>query len=57
MFLYAKLVMENLLRQRTREDLMRELEPNTFPKGLDEAYVDTGFTRSTALARVLTSCH
>jgi hypothetical protein len=41
MFLYAKLVMENLLRQRTREDLMRELEPNTFPKGLDEAYVDT----------------
>jgi hypothetical protein len=21
---------------------MRELEPNIFPKGLDEAYVDTG---------------
>jgi hypothetical protein len=37
MFLYAKLVIENLSRQRTREDLMRELEPNTFPGGLDEA--------------------
>jgi hypothetical protein len=53
MFLYAKLVMENLLRQRTEDDLMRELEPNNFPEGLDEAYVDT---RSTALARELTSC-
>jgi hypothetical protein len=52
MFLYAKLVMENLLRQRTQEDLMRELEPNTFPEGLEDAYVDT---RSTALTRELTS--
>jgi hypothetical protein len=54
MFLYAKLVMENLLRQQAREDLMGELGPNTFPEGLEDAYADA---RSTVLARELTSCY
>ncbi|KAK8040668.1 hypothetical protein PG991_000456 [Apiospora marii] len=38
MFLYAKLVMENLLAQMTVEELVRELEPDCFPTGLQEAY-------------------
>jgi hypothetical protein len=35
MFLYAKLVMENLGEQTSREKMMLELE--RFPSGLDEA--------------------
>ncbi|KAI9779019.1 MAG: hypothetical protein M1816_003779 [Peltula sp. TS41687] len=38
MFLYAKLVMENLQSQTKRANLERELEPNTFPRGLEDAY-------------------
>ncbi|KAK8073631.1 hypothetical protein PG994_004530 [Apiospora phragmitis] len=38
MFLYAKLVMNNLHAQLTIEELAQELEPNCFPTGLQEAY-------------------
>lgn len=37
MFLFAKLVMENFYKQTKRENLTRELEPNRFPNGLEEA--------------------
>jgi hypothetical protein len=36
MFLYAKLVMENLLAQEQQYDLLHEIE-NYFPNGLEEA--------------------
>jgi hypothetical protein len=39
MFLFAKLVMENLYRQTSRENLTKELEPNRFPRGLEDACV------------------
>jgi len=39
MFLFAKLVMENLYNQTKRENLNKELEPNRFPRGLEDAYV------------------
>ena len=39
MFLFAKLVMENLFSQTKRENLTRELEPARFPRGLEDAYV------------------
>jgi hypothetical protein len=39
MFLFAKLVMENFYKQINRENLNKELEPNRFPRGLEEAYV------------------
>ncbi len=39
MFLFAKLVMENFYKQTNRENLNIELEPNRFPRGLEEAYV------------------
>jgi hypothetical protein len=39
MFLYAKLVMKNLFDQTRLSNLRRELEPSTFPKGIDKAYV------------------
>ncbi|KAK3373193.1 hypothetical protein B0T24DRAFT_666498 [Lasiosphaeria ovina] len=38
MFLYAKVVLGNLLSQLTRGHFKRELEAENFPKGLDEAY-------------------
>jgi hypothetical protein len=38
MFLYAKLVMENLLAQETLEDLLFEVD-EYFPVGLEDAYV------------------
>ncbi|KAK4442832.1 NACHT domain-containing protein [Podospora aff. communis PSN243] len=41
MFLYAKLVMENLEGQPTIDHLRRELEPHRFPKGLGQAYSRT----------------
>ncbi|KAN0113190.1 NACHT domain containing protein [Hyaloscypha variabilis] len=38
MFLYAKLVMQNLEDQPSLHHLHKELEPDCFPSGLDEAY-------------------
>ncbi|KAK2745994.1 hypothetical protein FQN55_005816 [Onygenales sp. PD_40] len=38
MFLYAKLVMENLLSQYTLRDFMAEIQPGVFPQGLEAAY-------------------
>ncbi|PMD12225.1 hypothetical protein NA56DRAFT_756767 [Hyaloscypha hepaticicola] len=38
MFLFAKLVMENLFSQTKRENLSKELEPARFPRGLEDAY-------------------
>lgn len=38
MFLYAKLVLENLYNQTKRINLHRELEAERFPKGLEDAY-------------------
>ena len=37
MFLFAKLVMQNLQSQTSRHDLMKELEPEVFPVDLREA--------------------
>jgi hypothetical protein len=39
MFLFARLVMENFFSQTRRENLNKELEPNRFPRGLEDAYV------------------
>jgi len=39
MFLYARLVLGNLLRQRSLARFNKELEVAHFPMGLDEAYV------------------
>ncbi|KAL3456285.1 hypothetical protein BJX64DRAFT_281462 [Aspergillus heterothallicus] len=38
MFLYAKVVMDNLACQDTLDDLMNELAPGVFPDALDTAY-------------------
>ncbi|RFU25373.1 hypothetical protein B7463_g10968, partial [Scytalidium lignicola] len=38
MFLFAKLVMENLHAQETRIDLLREIEEYPFPEGLGDAH-------------------
>jgi hypothetical protein len=38
MFLFAKLVLKNLYAQKNLEDVYGELQPNTFPKGLEKAY-------------------
>ncbi len=37
MFLYAVLVMENLLSQPNNGMLLREVDESNFPKGLEEA--------------------
>jgi hypothetical protein len=37
MFLYAHLVMINLLGQTTSQELMTELAPENFPRGLSQA--------------------
>ena len=37
MFLFAKLVMDNLYEQTSKLDLEREMDPKIFPKGLDGA--------------------
>lgn len=37
MFLYARVVLDHLFRQRTPEELERELHPDVFPKNLSEA--------------------
>ncbi|KAI0186162.1 hypothetical protein EV127DRAFT_188087 [Xylaria flabelliformis] len=38
MFLYARVVLENLLNQTRRSRLREELEPGTFPQGIEKAY-------------------
>ncbi|KAI1629298.1 hypothetical protein EDD37DRAFT_616633 [Exophiala viscosa] len=38
MFLFAKLVMENLHEQDTLEDLRPQFSPDNFPEGFDQAY-------------------
>ncbi|KAF2181728.1 hypothetical protein K469DRAFT_691815 [Zopfia rhizophila CBS 207.26] len=38
MFLYAKLVMDNLFEQPTRQQLLEEIDERKFPNGLEEAY-------------------
>lgn len=37
MFLYAKLVLPNLLKQPTRGHLLQEIQEERFPNGLKEA--------------------
>jgi hypothetical protein len=37
MFLYAKLVMQNLYNSVNQENLYREIHPDTLPKGIDQA--------------------
>ena len=37
MFLFAKLVLENLHDQASLEDVYKELKPDTFPKGFEQA--------------------
>jgi hypothetical protein len=39
MFLYAKVVLDNLLRQPSRGHFKRELREENFPKGMDQAYI------------------
>jgi hypothetical protein len=41
MFLFAKLVLENLYDQENLENVYKELHPDTFPRGFDQAYVHT----------------
>ncbi|KAF2190709.1 hypothetical protein K469DRAFT_733387 [Zopfia rhizophila CBS 207.26] len=38
MFLYAKIVLSNLLSQASLHNFKKELDPKHFPRGLDEAY-------------------
>lgn len=38
MFLYARVVLNNLLSQTKRSRLMQEIEPSIFPSGMDRAY-------------------
>ena len=37
MFLFARLVMENLFAQPTVEEIINQLHPDVFPEGLDAA--------------------
>jgi hypothetical protein len=39
MFVYAKLVLANLLALPTRREVMDAIQQETFPRGLKEAYV------------------
>jgi hypothetical protein len=39
MFLFAKLVLDNLHGQDNLEDICNELHPNTFPHGFEQALV------------------
>jgi hypothetical protein len=41
MFLFARLVLQNLHDQENLENVYKELHPDTFPKGFDQAYVPT----------------
>jgi hypothetical protein len=40
MFLYAKLVLTNLLALPTREEVIDAMQEYNFPRGLKEAYVE-----------------
>jgi hypothetical protein len=37
MFLYARVMLGNLLSQTTRSGLQQEIAPGTFPKGIEKA--------------------
>jgi hypothetical protein len=37
MFLYARVVLHNLMNQATLSDLKKELQPGTFPQGIEDA--------------------
>ena len=37
MFLFCTLVLQNLYNQSRKEDFLREIEPDTFPSGLEDA--------------------
>ncbi|KAF4454890.1 zinc finger protein [Fusarium austroafricanum] len=50
MFLYARVVLNNLLNQVTLSDLNKEVHPDTFPRGIEDAY-------SRVVARVLVEGH
>jgi hypothetical protein len=39
MFLFARLILENLYDQENLENVYKELHPDTFPRGFDQAYV------------------
>ncbi|KAF9769817.1 hypothetical protein IL306_012717 [Fusarium sp. DS 682] len=39
MFLYARVVLDNLINQATLSDLKKEISPETFPRGIEDAYV------------------
>lgn len=39
MFLFARLVLENLYGQENQDDVFKEIQPDTFPTGFDQAYV------------------
>ncbi|KAI7778317.1 hypothetical protein LA080_002426 [Diaporthe eres] len=41
MFLFAKLIIETLIAQPTTHDLQREIQPQCFPSGLEQAYKRT----------------
>ena len=43
MFLLAKLISRNLLDQTSQDSLDEELEPNVFPKEINQAYVLIAF--------------
>jgi hypothetical protein len=45
MFLFAKLVLQNLHDQENLENVYRELHPDTFPRGFDQAYVPQANSR------------
>ena len=39
MFLLARLIIDNLLAQETREDFEEEMDSDILPNGIDQAYV------------------
>jgi hypothetical protein len=41
MFLLARLIIDNLLAQETREDFEEEMDSDVLPNGIDQAYVKT----------------
>lgn len=43
MFLYARIVLDNLLRQTRLSRLKQEMQPGVFPNGLNKAYVQASF--------------
>lgn len=53
MFLFAKLVMQNLINQTSLACLCEEMSPNVFPRGLGQAYVDRNYRCSSQWIEVL----